>query len=160
MASFDIDDEQIRKLAELLRETGLTEMEFAEGERRLRLTRAQIAAPGPVHMAAGPAMMPAAGAEAASGAGQTGGRGAPGAGAPPKGALLSPMVGTAYVAPEPGAKPFVQVGDRVQSGDTVLIIEAMKVMNPIKAPNAGTVSEVFITDAQPVEFGEPLLVIE
>lgn len=157
MASFDIDDEQIRKLAELLRETGLTEMEFAEGERRLRLTRAQTVASPVVSVPQGAAMM-AAEAQAASV--PAGGRGGAGAGAPPKGALLSPMVGTAYVAPEPGAKPFVQVGDRVQTGDTLLIIEAMKVMNPIKAANGGTVSEIFVTDAQPVEYGEPLMVIE
>lgn len=159
MASFDIDDEQIRKLAELLRETGLTEMEFAEGERRLRLTRAQVAMQPHVSIPAGAALAPGAAVDMPTAGAQSGGRSGAGS-APPKGAVLSPMVGTAYVAPEPGAKPFVQVGDRVQAGDTVLIIEAMKVMNPIKAPHGGTVNEIFVTDAQPVEYGEPLLAIE
>jgi acetyl-CoA carboxylase biotin carboxyl carrier protein len=79
---------------------------------------------------------------------------------PPAGAVTSPIVGTAYLASEPGAKPFVSVGDAVKAGQTVLIVEAMKVMNPIRAPKAGTVREIFVSDAQPVEFGEPLLAIE
>jgi acetyl-CoA carboxylase biotin carboxyl carrier protein len=151
MATFDIDGELIRKLAELLRETGLTEVEFAEGERRIRVTRA--AAVSTVTVAA-PAAVPAA-AVAAPAAGR------PGSGAQlAPGTVTSPMVGTAYLAAEPGGSPFVRPGDPVKAGQTVMIIEAMKVMNPIKAPRNGTVTQVMIADAQPVEFGEPLLVIE
>lgn len=147
MASFDIDGDLIRKLADLLKETGLSEIEFAEGDKRLRVTRAvaaqtavAVAAPAPVAVAA-PAAKPAGGGL-------------------PAGAVTSPMVGTAYLAPEPGAAMFVRVGDPVKAGQTLLIIEAMKVMNPIKAPKSGTLTEVFISDAQPVEYGEPLMVIE
>ncbi|HET8727061.1 MAG TPA: acetyl-CoA carboxylase biotin carboxyl carrier protein [Alphaproteobacteria bacterium] len=144
MASFDIDGDLIRKLAELLQETGLTEIEFAEGEQRIRVTRAtsvQVAA------AAAPAAV-AAPAPAAAPSG------------PPAGAVTSPMVGTAYLAPEPSAPAFVKVGDTVKEGQTVMIVEAMKVMNPIRAPQAGTVTAVMVKDAQPVEYGEVLLVIE
>ncbi|WP_448207635.1 acetyl-CoA carboxylase biotin carboxyl carrier protein [Azospirillum sp. sgz302134] len=148
MASFDIDGDLVRKLADLLRETGLSEIEFAEGEKRIRVTR-PTAAQAVVHapVAAAPAPAPAA---------------APAAGKPVShpGAVTSPMVGTAYAAPEPGAPPFVRVGDTVKAGQTVLIIEAMKVMNPIKAPRGGTVTEVLISDSQPVEFGEVLMIIE
>jgi len=150
MASFDIDGELIRKLAELLRETGLTEIEFADGDRRLKVTRGVAA-----HAIA--AQAPAVAAPAAVVAPP---RPAGGPSVPPPNALTSPMVGTAYVAPEPGAPTFVRVGDQVKAGQTVLIIEAMKVMNPIKAPRPGTVTQVMVTDGQPVEFGEPLLVIE
>jgi acetyl-CoA carboxylase biotin carboxyl carrier protein len=152
MATFDIDSEFIRKMAGLLEETGLTEIEYAEGERRIRLTRggmqAQAVFAAPPAMAAAPA--PAAAAPA------------PVAAAPAQhpGALKSPMVGTAYMAPEPGAQPFVKVGDAVKAGQTVLIIEAMKVMNPIKAPKGGTITQILVSDAQPVEFGEVLLIIE
>lgn len=148
MANFDIDGDLIRKLADLLRETGLNEIEFTEGDKSLRLSRGAPAAPAhAVHAA--PAVV-AAPAPAA----------APVKGAAHPGALTSPMVGTAYMAPEPGAAPFARVGDTVKAGQTVLIIEAMKVMNPIKAPRGGTVTEVLISDGQPVEFGEILLVIE
>lgn len=151
MATFDIDGDMIRKLAGLLDETGLTEIEFAEGERRIRVTKAGqtvfAAAPPPSAPAlavpsGGPAALPAASLAAHPGA------------------LTSPMVGTAYVAPEPSSPPFVRSGDQVKAGQTVMIIEAMKVMNPIKAPKSGTVVEVCVKDAQPVEFGEVLLVIE
>ena len=148
MASFDIDGDLIRKLADLLRETGLTEVEFAEGDRRIRVTR--HAAVSTVGVAAAP--VPAVVVNAAR----------PGPGGPqaPVGAVTSPMVGTAYAAPEPGGPPFVRPGDQVKVGQTVMIIEAMKVMNPIKAPRSGTVTQVAVSDAQPVEFGEVLLVIE
>ncbi|PWC40676.1 acetyl-CoA carboxylase biotin carboxyl carrier protein [Azospirillum sp. TSO22-1] len=149
MANFDIDGDLIRKLADLLRETGLNEIEFAEGDKSLRVSRGAPAASAHVVHAAVPAAVVAA-APAAT----------PVKGAAHPGALTSPMVGTAYLAPEPGAGPFVKVGDTVKAGQTVLIIEAMKVMNPIKAPRGGTVTEVAITDGQPVEFGEVLLVIE
>jgi len=150
MASFDIDGDLVRKLADLLRETGLTEVEFAEGDRRIRVTRQT--AVSTVSVAAAPAAAPVVAA--------AGGR--PGSSGPqvPPGAVTSPMVGTAYVAPEPGGPSFVRPGDQVKAGQTVMIIEAMKVMNPIKAPRNGTVTQVLVSDAQPVEFGEVLLIIE
>lgn len=147
MSKFDIDEALIRKLGLLLKETGLTELEFESGDQRIRVT-AQGAPTTVVHAA--PSVQNVAPA-------------APAAGTPaaaPKNALTSPMVGTAYLSSEPGGTPFVKVGDRVAKGQTVLIIEAMKVMNPISAPANGVVKEVLIHDAQPVEFGEPLLVIE
>jgi acetyl-CoA carboxylase biotin carboxyl carrier protein len=145
MTAFDIDGDLVRKLAGLLDETGLAEIEFAEGDRRIRVTRATIAAAAPL-----PAGAPAPGPAAEPGAG----------GPTPAGAVTSPMVGTAYLAPEPGAAPFVKPGDSVSVGDTLLIIEAMKVMNPIRAPHAGTVRQVVIKDAQPVEYGDVLMVVE
>jgi len=149
MANFDIDGDLIRKLADLLRETGLNEIEFAEGDKSLRVSRGAPAASAHVVHAATPSAAPAAAASAA-----------PVKGAAHPGALTSPMVGTAYMAPEPGSAPFIKVGDTVKAGQTVLIIEAMKVMNPIKAPRGGTVTEVLVSDGHPVEFGEVLLVIE
>jgi acetyl-CoA carboxylase biotin carboxyl carrier protein len=151
MATFDIDGDLVRKLAGLLDETGLTEIEFAEGEKRIRVTKG--AAPALY------AHAPAGVAPAPTSAATTSPPSALGVSSHP-GALTSPMVGTAYVSSEPGAPPFVRVGDTVKAGQTVLIIEAMKVMNPIKAPKAGTVSQIFVSDAQPVEFGEVLLIIE
>ncbi len=148
MVSFDIDGDLIRKLADLLRETGLTEVEFADGDRRIRVTRQ--AAVATVSVAPPPLPVVAAGAAARPGQGPQ----------VPPGAVTSPMVGTAYVAAEPGASPFVKPGDSVKAGQTVMIIEAMKVMNPIKAPRSGTVGQVLVADAQPVEFGEVLLIIE
>lgn len=143
MAKFDVDSDLVRKLASLINETGLTELEYSEGEKRIRLQR------GGVVMAAQPQMVaPAAGAAPAA------------APAAPIDAVTSPMVGTAYMAGAPGAKPFAPVGQKVKAGDTILIIEAMKVMNPIKAPKGGTVTQVLVADAQPVEFGQPLVVIE
>ncbi|MEI6559225.1 MAG: acetyl-CoA carboxylase biotin carboxyl carrier protein [Rhodospirillaceae bacterium] len=149
MTGFDIDGDLVRKLADLLRETGLTEVEFAEGERRIRVTRQT--AVSTVAVAA-----PAAAAAALPNAARPG----PGAPLVPPGAVTSPMVGTAYIAPEPGAAPYARAGDQVKAGQTILIIEAMKVMNPIKAPRSGTVTQVLVSDAQPVEFGEVLLIIE
>ena len=148
MASFDIDGDLVRKLADLLRETGLSEIEFAEGEKRIRVTRPTAAQTVAVHAPVAAAAAPvAAAAPAAKPANHPG-------------AVTSPMVGTAYAAPEPGSAPFVRVGDTVKAGQTVLIIEAMKVMNPIKAPRGGTVVEILISDSQPVEFGEVLMIIE
>jgi acetyl-CoA carboxylase biotin carboxyl carrier protein len=150
MASFDIDGDLIRKLADLLRETGLTEVEFAEGDRRIRVTRqtavstVTVAPPPAASIVAAGAVRP----------------GPQGGASVPTGAVVSPMVGTAYVAAEPGGAPFVRIGDQVKAGQTVMIIEAMKVMNPIKAPVGGTVSQVLVSDGQPVEFGEVLLIIE
>jgi acetyl-CoA carboxylase biotin carboxyl carrier protein len=150
MATFDIDGDLIRKLAGLLDETGLTEIEFAEGEKRIRVTKGVQAVAGAPVIAAPAQALPAAEPAAPAAA----------VAASHPGAVTSPMVGTAYVAPEPGAAPFVRVGDRVKAGQTVLIIEAMKVMNPIKAPVGGTVVSILVGDAQPVEYGEVLMVIE
>ena len=150
MATFDIDGDLVRKLAGLLDETGLTEIEFAEGEKRIRVTKGGTAPAFYTQAPAGAAPAPAA---------TTSPPAALGVSSHP-GALTSPMVGTAYVSSEPGGPPFVRVGDTVKAGQTVLIIEAMKVMNPIKAPKAGTVSQILVGDAQPVEFGEVLMTIE
>ena len=150
MATFDIDGDLVRKLAGLLDETGLTEIEFAEGEKRIRVTKGGVAPALYAHPPAGTAPAPAAAASSSAALGVSS----------HPGALTSPMVGTAYVSSEPGAPAFVRVGDTVKAGQTVLIIEAMKVMNPIKAPKAGVVSQILVADAQPVEFGEVLLIIE
>ncbi|CAO3406376.1 acetyl-CoA carboxylase biotin carboxyl carrier protein [Azospirillum largimobile] len=150
MASFDIDGDLVRKLADLLRETGLSEIEFAEGEKRIRVTRPTAAQTVAVQAAPVLAAAPVAAVAAAASAKP----------ASHPGAVTSPMVGTAYLAAEPGGTPFVRPGDVVKAGQTIMIIEAMKVMNPIKAPRGGTVAEVLVSDAQPVEFGEVLLIIE
>ena len=150
MATFDIDGDLVRKLAGLLDETGLTEIEFAEGEKRIRVTKGAAAPAFYTQAPTGAAPAPAA---------MTSPPAALGVSSHP-GALTSPMVGTAYVSSEPGSPPFVRVGDTVKAGQTVLIIEAMKVMNPIKAPKAGTIAQVLVGDAQPVEFGEVLMTIE
>jgi acetyl-CoA carboxylase biotin carboxyl carrier protein len=139
-----IDPELIRALAKLLEETGLGEIEFAEGDRRIRVAR-------PVAAAAATVIAPAA-TVAASAAAPAGGV--------PANAVTSPMVGTVYLAAEPGAPSFVKVGDQVREGQTLLIIEAMKVMNPIRAPRAGAVTQILVTNGAPVEYGEPLLVVE
>ena len=150
MPPFDIDPEAIRKLAELMTETGLSEIELAEGDRRVRVSRAATAAASPaIHFAAPAAAAPAAAAPAAAASP-----------AAHPGAVISPMVGTAYLQAEPGAPAFAGVGSQVKVGDTLLIIEAMKVMNPIKASKGGTVTQVLISDGQPVEYGEPLMIIE
>jgi acetyl-CoA carboxylase biotin carboxyl carrier protein len=146
MSKFDVDDVLVRKLAKLLQETGLTEIEYENNGQRIRVNSSITAS------VAGVAATPIAAAAAPAAPAKSD--------QPAAGTLSSPMVGTAYLAPEPGAAPFVKVGDRVSKGQTVLIIEAMKVMNPIQAPNGGTVTQVHVQDGQPVEFGEPLLVIQ
>ncbi|HEX4508061.1 MAG TPA: acetyl-CoA carboxylase biotin carboxyl carrier protein [Alphaproteobacteria bacterium] len=149
MPPFDIDPEAIRKLADLMTETGLSEIELAEGDRRVRVSRAVAASASPaVHFAAPATAAPAA-AEAAAASPAT-----------HPGAVISPMVGTAYLQAEPDAPPFVTVGSQVKVGDTLLIIEAMKVMNPIKASKGGTLTQVLVSDGQPVEYGEPLMIVE
>jgi acetyl-CoA carboxylase biotin carboxyl carrier protein len=150
MPKLDVDAALIRKLADLLKETGLNEIEYENGVHRIRVNRG--AAAGFAVAAAAPAPAPAAAPAAESGAPARNE-------GPPAGAVTSPMVGTAYVAAEPGGAPFVKVGDRVRSGQTLLIIEAMKVMNPIPAPRDGTVTEIMVGDGRPVEFGEVLLVL-
>ncbi|MCH8862042.1 MAG: acetyl-CoA carboxylase biotin carboxyl carrier protein [Proteobacteria bacterium] len=148
-------DKRVRDLAMLLQETGLSEIEIEERGTRIRVVAAGHAgAPGAATGAAPVAVAPVA--AAAEGQPAT----ADEATGSHPGTLLSPMVGTAFVATEPGADPFVRVGDQVNAGQTVLIIEAMKVMNSIPAPKAGKVIEIMISDAEPVEFGQPLLVIE
>lgn len=150
-----IDHEAIKNLAGLLNETGLTEIEISQGDSCIRVTKSvnvqTFAAPQPMPAFA-PANAPAAVAPVASVA----------ATAPENhpGAVKSPMVGTAYLQPEPSAPRFAAKGASVKVGDTLLIIEAMKVMNPIKAEKAGTVVDVLIEDGQPVEFGQPLFIIE
>jgi acetyl-CoA carboxylase biotin carboxyl carrier protein len=145
-----VDHALIRELAQLLNETGLTEIEFERDGQRVRVARqTQVVAaappgavptdkPAPLYSADTPPADPAK----------------------HPGVVTSPMVGTAYIGPEPGARPFVDVGSQVQAGETLLIIEAMKTMNQIPAPRAGTVIQILIEDGQPVEFGEPLIIIE
>jgi acetyl-CoA carboxylase biotin carboxyl carrier protein len=141
-----IDATAIRELAELLAETGLTEIEIEQGGARLRVARQSGGHFVSVPSGGAPAPAQAApAAEAPKG--------------PHPGAVPSPMVGTVYVAPEPGKPPYVKVGDRVAEGDTLLIVEAMKTMNPILAPRGGTISEICVHDAEPVEFGQTLLII-
>jgi acetyl-CoA carboxylase biotin carboxyl carrier protein len=140
-----IDKELIRELAQLLDETKLTEIEIERDGLRVRVGRGATAV-----AAAATAPAPAAAAAAA----------APADPAKHPGAVTSPMVGTAYMGPAPGAKPFVDVGSKVVAGETLLIIEAMKTMNQIPAPRSGTVTKILIEDAQPVEFGEALMIIE
>jgi acetyl-CoA carboxylase biotin carboxyl carrier protein len=141
-----IDQDLIRELAKLLEETGLTEIEIESAGLRVRVGRAAAVA---AHVAPPAPAAPLPGTPAA-----------PTDLAKHPGAVTSPMVGTAYVGPEPGAPPFVEIGSKVVAGDTLLIIEAMKTMNQIPAPRSGTVTEILIEDGQPVEFGEPLIIIE
>jgi acetyl-CoA carboxylase biotin carboxyl carrier protein len=150
MSRIPFDPEAIRALATILTETGLTEIEIAEKDSRIRVARspAPVAAMAPAPVAASPA----AGAPAAAAA--------PADDAHHPGAVTSPMVGVAYLAPEPGAAPFISVGQSVTAGQTVLLIEAMKTFNQIKAPKSGTVARILVASGAPVEFGEVLLVIE
>ncbi|MDR3372103.1 MAG: acetyl-CoA carboxylase biotin carboxyl carrier protein [Ancalomicrobiaceae bacterium] len=160
------DTEMIRELALLLAETDLTEIEVSQGDLRIRVARnLSVTAPVSVQAAAPIAFSAAATAAAALGVPDS----APGHGpqapqatdiANHPGVVKSPMVGTAYRSPEPGSSVYVEVGDKVREGQTLLIIEAMKTMNQIPAPRAGTVTAILIDDAQPVEYGEPLVVIE
>jgi acetyl-CoA carboxylase biotin carboxyl carrier protein len=144
-----VDEEMVRSLARLLDETRLTEIEIEQGGLRVRVARQ--AAPAPVAIATSESARALQAVSAHSGAANP---------ADHPGVVTSPMVGTAYRSPEPGAKAFCEVGAVVKAGDTLLIIEAMKTMNQIPAPKAGTVVQILFEDAQPVEFGEPLMVIE
>ena len=145
-----IDVELVRQLAQMLDETQLTEIEVEDGGRRIRIARKAAAAAPAVQYAPAPAATPVAAAAPVEVA----------APAPSANAVKSPMVGTVYLAPEPGATPFVGVGKQVAAGDTLLIVEAMKVMNPILAPSAGTVRAILVESGQPVEFDQPLVVVE
>ena len=143
-----IDHELIRELAKLLEETGLTEIEFERDGQRVRVARGTIAVAAAAPQApAGSAAAPAQAGDAADPAAHPG-------------AVTSPMVGTAYRGPEPGSRPFVEVGSRVRAGEMLLIVEAMKTMNQIPAPRGGTVTQILFEDGQPVEFGQPLMIIE
>jgi len=148
--SMQVDTDLVRELAAMLNDTGLSEIEVEDGERKIRVSRNMTAVAAPM-MAAPVAAAAAAPAPAAAAA--------PSAPASSANALKSPMVGTAYLTPEPDAAPFVSVGQQVKAGDTVMIIEAMKVMNPIVAATSGTVTEILVESGQPVEFDQPLLVI-
>jgi acetyl-CoA carboxylase biotin carboxyl carrier protein len=148
-----IEAELVRQLAELLTQNELTEIEVEDGDRRIVVKREvhmvaglPAAAPPPPPAAAAPAGFQASGASVAP--------------ASHPGAVKSPMVGTVFLSGEPGAKPFVAPGDQVKEGDTLVIVEAMKVMNQIQAPRAGTIVEVLVVDAQPVEYDQPLVIIE
>ena len=147
-----IDKETIRDLADILNETDLTDIEVEHGDLRIRVSRK-------VTVQAQPTVMPAA-APVAVAAAPAAAAAEPTKADLSKNAVPSPMVGTAYLAPAPGARNFIEVGAQVKEGQTLLIIEAMKTMNQIPAPRAGTVKAILIEDAQPVEFGEPLVVIE
>ena len=145
-----VDHDLIHELTRLLDETGLTEIEIEQDGRRVRVARGAkaTAAPAAVRVEVAPSQVTA---EAAV---------KPIDPSKHPGVVISPMVGTAYAAPEPGAKPFIDVSSTVKAGDTLLIIEAMKTMNQIPAPRAGTVIQILFEDGQPVEFGEPLVIIE
>jgi len=151
MAKLNVDTALIETLAELLQRTGLTEIELAEGDSRIRVVRAPQALVATVAAAAPPApAAPAVSEEATRHA----------AAEDHPGAVRAPMVGTVYLTPEPGAPPFITVGAEVRDGDTLLIIEAMKVMNPIRAPRSGRIAKLLVTNGDPVEYGELLLIIE
>lgn len=150
MTATPVDLELVRQLASLLDDKGLTELEIASGDFQIRMAKGHAPvvtsyAPAPIAApAAAPTAAPATSAPAAD----------------PAGLVASPMVGTAYLAPQPGAPVFVREGDRVRTGQTLLIIEAMKVMNPLPSPRDGTVTRIIVRDGQPVEFGEHLIVVE
>jgi acetyl-CoA carboxylase biotin carboxyl carrier protein len=142
-----IDTRLVRRLADILNDSGLTEIEVERGELRIKVVRGGVTSIAAPAVFAAPGSVPAASA-------------APVAAGPAEGDVVkSPMVGTVYLQPEPGAPPFVKVGDTVAEGQTLLIIEAMKTMNPIPAPRSGRIIEMLVADGQPVEFSEPLAVI-
>jgi acetyl-CoA carboxylase biotin carboxyl carrier protein len=146
------DNEQIRLLAEILTDTGLSEIEVEQDGLKIRVAReitATYAAPAPTVQAPAPSIVGAPAAEAST---------VPAA--KPAGTVNSPMVGTAYMSPSPEAAPFVQVGSKVKAGQAIMIIEAMKTMNQIPAPHSGTVTAILVSNGDPVEYDEPLMVIE
>ena len=146
-----VNHDLIHELTKLLDETGLTEIEIEQGGQRVRVARGTTAAATPAAVYATRELPPQSVGESAS---------APIDPSKHPGVVISPMVGTAYAAAEPGAKPFIEIGSKVKASDTLLIIEAMKTMNQIPAPRAGTVIQILFEDGQPVEFGEPLVIIE
>ena len=154
----EIDASLVRQLAEILNETYLTEVEVERGELRIRVAREVTVNAAPVQYAAAPAPAAAPAAAVAAPAAMPSDPATIVARAGEE--VKSPMVGTAYLQPSPEAAPFVQPGDKVKKGQTLLIVEAMKTMNPIQAPRDGVVAEILVGDAQPVEFGEPLVLLE
>jgi len=149
-----VDTDLVRELAQLLSENNLTEIEVEDGDRKIKVCRELpgVAAPAPAAAAAPPTAQPQPLTAP------------PMHGEPPVGdadgeSVRSPMVGTAYLAAEPGSDPFVKVGDTVKAGDTLLIVEAMKVMNPITAPRGGTIKQLLVENGQPVEFDQPLVIL-
>ena len=151
MAKFQLDTEFVRQLAQILQESNLGEIELADGDKHIRVARPSVT------MAAAPLAAPAAVAPAAAAAAP-----APTAAEAGKhpGAVTSPMVGTAYLSPEPGASAFVKVGDTVKEGQTLMIVEAMKTMNHIPSPRSGTVKRILVEDGMPVEYGSALMIVE
>jgi acetyl-CoA carboxylase biotin carboxyl carrier protein len=147
-----VDEELIKRLSELLDENGLTELEYGEGKWHVRVSRASGGSA--VHVAA-----PTSSATDATSAGNAEEASAANIASHP-GAVTSPMVGTAYSAPEPGAPAFIKVGDTVSEGQTLMLVEAMKTMNPIRAPRSGLVAQILVGNAAPVEYGEVLLILE
>jgi acetyl-CoA carboxylase biotin carboxyl carrier protein len=146
MAKFNVDPELVKKLAALLEETGLTEIEYAVGEQRIRVAKTasavqNVAVTAPASPAAAAPGVPAA------------------AGGPHPGAVTAPMVGTVYLSPEPGAQPFIRVGDTVAEGQTLVLIEAMKTYNPVRAARAGKVARILVADGDPVEYGQELVIL-
>lgn len=151
MAKMQVDTSLIRELAEMLNETDLTEIEVEDGERKIKLSRGgsmvQMTS-APVAAAAAPSAAPAPAVEVVADK------------ADHPGTIFSPMVGTIYTSPDPTADPFIKVGDTVSAGQTILIVEAMKVMNQIHASKGGTVKAILVENSQPVEYGEALVIIE
>lgn len=145
MSNFDLDIKAVEKLANLLTETGLSEIEYEEGDKRIRCVK---------HIEAVQVIAPTAAAPVAA-APVTDAPAAVVSGTP----ITSPMVGTVYMSPDPDSPAFIKVGDKIKEGDTLCIIEAMKVMNPIKATKSGEIKEILVSDAKPVEFGETLITI-
>ena len=146
MSKFEVNEEAVRKLAELLSELDLSEIEYEAEGASIRVAKTQQVVASMPAAAQPVAMSPSAPSKADDGV--------------PAGAVTAPMVGTVYSAPEPGAPPFISVGDTVHEGQTLLIIEAMKVMNPLASPRAGKVTRILVSNGDPVEYGEPLVVIE
>jgi acetyl-CoA carboxylase biotin carboxyl carrier protein len=156
-----IDARLVRKLADILKDTGLSEIEVEHAGLKIRVARELTVAAAATTYVQAPAAQAYAPAPAAAAPAPTAEAAAPVAAARAAGDIVkSPMVGTVYMSPQPGADAFVKVGDTVTAGQTLLIVEAMKTMNPISAPKAGKVVEILVADAQPVEFGEPLVIVE
>lgn len=147
MAKFDIDEALIRKLAGILDDTGLSEIEYRAGEETIRVSRGA----GGMAFAPAPVASPIAGVATEDGSQDT---------RPHPGAVTAPMVGVVYLAPEPGSPPFIKPGDMVSEGQTLLLIEAMKTFNPVRAPRSGRISRILVADKIPVEFGEDLVILE
>lgn len=155
-----MDIRKIKKLIELVEESGIAELEISEGEESVRISRNGTAMPAPIHYAAAPAPVAAPAAAAAAAAPAPAATEAAAPAVPAGHQVLSPMVGTFYRSPSPDAKSFVEVGQTVKAGDTLCIVEAMKMMNQIEADKSGVVTAILVEDGQPVEFDQPLVVIE